>query len=505
MPILSPPDSGVTVRMYRHGFGDCFLLAFPSGTAGEAAYVLIDCGLFLNYRPVDGSGPAQAERLRRVALDVEESTGGKIHALVVTHEHFDHLAGFHWDPSLEVLQRLDFRELWLAWTEDPDDSLAQDLRDEIGLGLRSLKAIAQRLGLGAESSVGGLLGFSENTAEALARAVELVPAARTRHLDPCDLVQPFGSDGARFYVLGPPKHRPLLRSNFRAQEVYLRQRGGELALLSALASHADPGRADSASPFGRDSGLDETRAKAHPFFAERYGFDPKGGNAWRRIDPRWLESLEALALQYDDFINNTSLVLAIELPRTRRVLLFPGDAQVGNWVSWAEPPPPSDPDEEVDEDAPPPVVFEVDGESVTGRDLIERTVFYKVGHHGSHNATLRDKGLERMRSPDLVAFVPTDESWAWVKQGKGWKMPYLPIYRALLERTRGRVVQADIGLPDGKQRMDETMRADGRVPYSEAEWLEVEERIAELQPQIDAMRGQLVEEDLYFQWTVEDE
>ncbi len=198
-------------------------------------------------------------------------------------------------------------------------------------------------------------------------------------------------------------------------------------------------------------------------------------------------------------------MLAIELPRTRRVLLFPGDAQVGNWVSWAELPPAPDPDEEIDEDAPQPVVFEVDGETVTGRDLIERTVFYKVGHHGSHNATLRDKGLERMRSPDLVAFVPTDESWAWVKQGKGWKMPYLPIYRALLERARVESCRRTPAYPTAKSAWTETMRADGRVPYSEAEWLEVEERIAELQPQIDAMRGKLVEEDLYFQWTVEDE
>ena len=27
-------------------------------------------------------------------------------------------------------------------------------------------------------------------------------------------------------------------------------------------------------------------------------------------------------------------------------------------------------------------------------DLLHRTIFYKVGHHGSHNATLRERGLE---------------------------------------------------------------------------------------------------------------
>jgi hypothetical protein len=503
MPILSPPSSGATVRMYRHGFGDCFLLALPKGTSEEAGYLLIDCGLFFNYRPVDGSGPAQAERLRRVALDVEESTGGKIDALILTHEHFDHLAGFHWMSAFEVLRRLDYRELWLSWTEDPDDTFAQSLRSEVGLGLRAVRRLAAGFGLAATSSVGALLGFSENTAEAFARARSLVPKARTRYLDPCDLVQPFGSDGARFYVLGPPKHRPLLRSNFRAKEAYLRQRGSELALLAAIESHTDPSRRDAWSPFGRDVGLDETGAMAHEFFADSYGFDPQDAVAWRRIDAGWLETLEALALQYDNYVNNTSLVLAIEMPRTRRVLLFPGDAQVGNWLSWAEPP--SDGSEEDTPDGPPRVTFEIDGEVVTGRDLIERTVFYKVGHHGSHNATLRDKGLEQMRSEDLVAFVPTDETWAWVKQGKGWKMPYLPMYRALLERTRGKVVQADFGLPDAKQRMDESRRLDGSVPYSESEWLELADAIADLQPEIDEMRSRLVEHELYFQWTVDDD
>jgi hypothetical protein len=42
-------------------------------------------------------------------------------------------------------------------------------------------------------------------------------------------------------------------------------------------------------------------------------------------------------------------------------LLFPGDAQWGTWSAAL-----SDPDT---------------------RDLLSRTTFYKVGHHGSHNAT----------------------------------------------------------------------------------------------------------------------
>ena len=43
---MQAPASGVKVRMYRQGHGDCFLLAFPRPN-GQPAYVLIDCG----YKP----------------------------------------------------------------------------------------------------------------------------------------------------------------------------------------------------------------------------------------------------------------------------------------------------------------------------------------------------------------------------------------------------------------------------------------------------------------------
>jgi hypothetical protein len=44
---LLAPENGVTVRMYRTGHGDCFLLAFAGEAADKPAYVLIDCG----YKP----------------------------------------------------------------------------------------------------------------------------------------------------------------------------------------------------------------------------------------------------------------------------------------------------------------------------------------------------------------------------------------------------------------------------------------------------------------------
>jgi hypothetical protein len=63
--------------------------------------------------------------------------------------------------------------------------------------------------------------------------------------------------------------------------------------------------------------------------------DEVAGDApFRRIETDWLYSAEDLALVLNKGINNTSLVLAFELERSGRVLLFVGDAQRGNWVSW---------------------------------------------------------------------------------------------------------------------------------------------------------------------------
>ena len=68
----------------------------------------------------------------------------------------------------------------------------------------------------------------------------------------------------------------------------------------------------------------------------RDGIEVPPNAAWRRIDDEWLYSAESLALKLNTGINNTSLVLAFELPASKKVLFFAGDAQRGNWVSWAD-------------------------------------------------------------------------------------------------------------------------------------------------------------------------
>jgi hypothetical protein len=104
-------------------------------------------------------------------------------------------------------------------------------------------------------------------------------------------------------------------------------------------------------------------------------------------------------------------------------LLFVGDAQVGNWLSWQD------------------VKWTVDGATVTGPDLLARTIFYKVGHHGSENATLKAKGLELMVDRNLAAFIPTNKADA---ANVGWgEMPFKHIVNELNRRAGDRVIRAD--------------------------------------------------------------
>jgi hypothetical protein len=149
---------------------------------------------------------------------------------------------------------------------------------------------------------------------------------------------------------------------------------------------------------------------------------------WRNIDDAWLATGERLALQLDNATNNTSLVLAIELDG-QDVLLFVGDAQAGNWRSW---------------EARSWRVKEKSGETrrVTSEDLLNRTIFYKVGHHGSHNATLREKGLELMKSDRLAAFIPVDTKVA--HEVKGWEHMPLPAIRERLEKKCAVIFQSDM-------------------------------------------------------------
>lgn len=408
------------VRMYRQGLGDCFLLTCTDG--GETSHLLIDCGV------LKGT-PDASQRMQEVAQSVKDTTGGRLDRLVVTHEHWDHLSGFL--QAQAIYDAVEVGEVWLAWTEDPQDDLANELRHRKQKRLNGLAAAAQLAEGKTAERLNALLGFEGDLGAAgsqtTGKALEWVKArnADVKFLRPGEqLFDLPGLNGIRVYVLGPPHDRRLIKRSDPSKkhpEVYELASGdgshqGFLAAVEALAAEEQPG-----PPFDPFFRIDTADAKdANPLW-KRYQADE-----WRRIDDDWLGYAGPLALQLDSDTNNTSLVLAFELSDGGDVLLFPGDAQVGNWLSWES------------------LEWQVGNRTVHSDDLLARTVLYKVGHHGSHNATLREKGLELMASGELTAMIPVNRVTAKKME---WLMPFPSLLTRLEEKTKGRVLDAETGLP----------------------------------------------------------
>jgi hypothetical protein len=171
----------------------------------------------------------------------------------------------------------------------------------------------------------------------------------------------------------------------------------------------------------------------HPAFAAYFGGTPTEDAGWRQIGAKSAQSVPRLRLRDPAAANDTSVVMAIELTGPRgesKVLLFPGDAQAASWFSWHEHRWPADASPD-------------DLQAMTSRELLARTVLYKVSHYGSRTGTPRDFGLEMMNSPDLVAMLNADTSMAFKRR---WQLPAAEVLAALNEKTRGRIIRSDSGI-----------------------------------------------------------
>lgn len=145
--------------------------------------------------------------------------------------------------------------------------------------------------------------------------------------------------------------------------------------------------------------------------------------AWRQINTDYLMSTDDLGIKLNTGMNNTSLVLAMEIGQTDEVLFFSGDAEFGVWDDWEKDR--VSPDragkryyvwtlaDPTNQNKPP--------RTVTVEDLMARTVFYKMGHHGSHNATPNKRGVAKLSNPHLHSMIPVDGARA---KNLGWDIPY---------------------------------------------------------------------------------
>jgi len=425
-PAAAADGARGSVRIYRQGLGDCILVQIKRQGRDDFK-LLIDCGVVLGT-----SDPATC--MTRVVEDIVAVTHGYVDVFAITHEHWDHVSGLLQAPA--SFAKLKVGEVWLGWTEDPDDPLAQQLKSELGKAEAALAASGAALQMAgdeatakmlqdvAATSFGAAVVAGATTKAALEAAKALTPKP-PRLCRPSD--DPFEIPGAdaRIFVLAPPHDPVLIRkinpSKSNPETYALAMNGAGVLPLGVAAALGLAEDAGDSAPFHPRVSIPLDSPRLPDFFRENY----LAGEAWRRIDADWLAPTADLALALQSYTNNTSLVLAMEVGEAGSgdVLLFAADAQVGNWESWQD------------------FAWPKTEPKVTGSGLLSKTIFYKVGHHGSHNATLRQHGLEQMTGL-RTAVIPVDEAMA---KKKRWGQMPLPLLIDALNRQirNGAVLRTD--------------------------------------------------------------
>ena len=378
----------LTLRCYGVGFGDCFLMTFHyQGSTGDR-HVLIDFGS--TQQPPN----AQSGLMRAIAKDIATVVGPQLHVLVATHRHADHINGFTTNESGtgtgDIIAKLNPALVVQPWTERPDAP-----KDFIGTGtsfkgadaaftrtLGRMAAVAQAVAreagphlpaaanseikfIGAEelknlSAVKNLAAMGKKTKAAYVRYGSKVAAFKT--LLP----------GVKVTVLGPPTIRQksdvVNQNPTNAQEYW--HFAKFWALRGAPTNLAEQGSLFPGAPSART--LPRIPVEARWFV--------------RRLRATRADQLLGIVRSMDDAMNNTSVILLFEAGGKK--LLFPGDAQWENWELAVK----------------------------KNAALLKDVDVYKVGHHGSLNATPKTlwnsftKRSEKVGQPGRLVTVMSTRS-----------------------------------------------------------------------------------------------
>lgn len=443
----------VIIRMYHTGsVGDCFLLLFRKDD--EVVFtMLIDCG---GYK-------TKKDAIEACVKDIQSSiVDNTLDLVVITHEHEDHVSGFN--QARAVFDNIKFRQVWMSWAENEEDPLARKLLAEKGKKVKALQALLERnlrqvksrqrirnsyvrytRGLekrraGLEKAI-DLLSF-ENIASLASPGVRLkisdamkyvkgksISKAKSKmYRKPGEVIDDMVG-GVKFHILGPPYDDDLhgIKNDLQHNEMYsvalkmgMRFNDFNLSENTLETDHFLK------SPFSARYKMDEKEEKK--FNREYYN---KKQNQWRQIEYDWLDGAGELAIALTSYVNNTSLAFAIEMQNSKKVLLFPADAQSGNWMSWH--------DEAVSKK------LKKNG-GRTAQQLLAKTIFYKVGHHGSHNGTASLSGLEKMTEEKILAFMPLVQDKVPQAWGGSENFPAKALYKKLIEKTNGALIRTDNGL-----------------------------------------------------------
>ena len=374
------------VRMYQVGFGDCFLVSVeydgPLDDGRAERHILIDYGT--SHSPREGMARG---RMADVAALVEEHAGGHLDVLVVSHRHRDHLKGFEVDAGAAIMRRLAPTLVLRSWTEDPTLSATAngpDATAPAGLSRASVRYAA--LLMQAQEHVAklaGLVGLDDDVraaaedqlknAEAVALLDELSRDGRGRYLHAgMDSGMEAVVPGLRATVLGPPTVDQDPRVAAQRQddpEYWLTALDASLRLVGSAADDGAP------VPIAHGPG------------PVRWLID--------RLADQRTASAARLVRDLDDALNNTSVILLLEIGGLS--LLFPGDAQIENWRHTLD---------------------RLPGEPRL-RERLAGIDLYKVGHHGSRNATPRSLHALWKARPETLPRLTAVMSTRQGVHGKG--------------------------------------------------------------------------------------
>ena len=420
------------IRMYRMGTGDCFAIKFRAGNK-VLLKMLIDAG-------VARSGDFIEDHIK----DIHDWFDGEIDVFAITHEHNDHVSAIQKCKEL-FRDKFKIKKIWFAWTENNEDPMAIEWKEIMGKKKKALKFASDRLKGFVKNDFDGLnknnfnLDKLKKSTESFSESLEdfhqlhgvtgadselvgmkfLKEEVADNNIDyyePGDILELDGVEGLKFYFLGPPRDLKAIKKEKGKKgknEAYKHNKELDEDDFLSFACMDDLDMDDDDLPFS-----DEYIDKLNPVQLKIYDDE---NEKWRRIDHDWLQSAGGLAMRLTTGINNLSLVMAMEFEETGKVMLFPGDAEIGSWESWHD------------------IKWEEKGlpKDFTN-DLLKRTAFYKVAHHLSHNGTAKQDGMEKMTHKDLVAMA----TLSYQNISSRWKgtMPNRAILKELINRTQGRLI-----------------------------------------------------------------
>lgn len=357
---LVKTETGLRVRMYRVGFGDFFLLSVP--TKAGSRHILIDCGVHAQDL---GSMP---DAVTQMAKDCDNH----LSLVIMTHRHADHISGF--GSCAKIFAGIAVDQVWMPWFENPTNATAKQLQAGLAAmaahlslqfqarlaaqpddeGAKQMQAMAENITgkLDATGVSGNQLalkvlhgGFKTQADYGYYKAGD-VPKL------PADLE----AAGLTAEILGPPTDDALIGQMTNKNQQYL------------TGAADDPVAAEKIKPFTD---------------AFRVSDEPYGPRAFELYGPAQIIHMiqdsqpDALALQAataDKTLNNQSLVILFTFGGKN--LLFAGDAQWGNWENFLYG-----------------GSYGMPGHTkltAKAEAILNKIDFYKVGHHGSANATPRD-------------------------------------------------------------------------------------------------------------------